>query len=56
LEDGRRHLGQLMEVKITRAGGFTLYGDPATKSVEKLGLTPADPLKNPALDWPDART
>jgi tRNA-2-methylthio-N6-dimethylallyladenosine synthase len=24
-----RHLGQLMEVKITRAGCFTLYGDPA---------------------------
>jgi tRNA-2-methylthio-N6-dimethylallyladenosine synthase len=56
LEGARRHLGQLMEVKITRAGGFTLYGDPATKSVEKLDLTPAGPLKNPALDWPDART
>jgi tRNA-2-methylthio-N6-dimethylallyladenosine synthase len=25
-----RHLGQLLEVKITRAGCFTLYGDPAT--------------------------
>ena len=24
-----RHRGQLMEVKITRAGSFTLYGDPA---------------------------
>ncbi len=24
-----RHLGQLMNVKITRAGSFTLYGDPA---------------------------
>lgn len=24
-----RHLGQVMDVKITRAGSFTLYGDPA---------------------------
>ena len=24
-----RHLGQLMDVKITRTGSFTLYGDPA---------------------------
>ena len=24
-----RHHGQLMDVKITRAGSFTLYGDPA---------------------------
>jgi tRNA-2-methylthio-N6-dimethylallyladenosine synthase len=24
-----RHRGQLMDVKITRAGSFTLYGDPA---------------------------
>jgi tRNA-2-methylthio-N6-dimethylallyladenosine synthase len=24
-----RHLGQLMDVRITRAGTFTLYGDPA---------------------------
>ena len=26
---GRDHRGQLMDVKITRAGSFTLYGDPA---------------------------
>ncbi len=26
---GREHRGQLMDVKITRAGSFTLYGDPA---------------------------
>ncbi len=28
-EGNGRHLGQLMDVKITRAGSFTLYGDPA---------------------------
>lgn len=28
-EGTQRHLGQLMDVKITRAGSFTLYGDPA---------------------------
>ena len=27
-EDSERHRGQLMDVKITRAGSFTLYGDP----------------------------
>jgi hypothetical protein len=35
LFDGnRRHLGQLMDVKITRAGLFTLYGDPAIVNLE----------------------
>jgi tRNA-2-methylthio-N6-dimethylallyladenosine synthase len=30
LFDGsNRHRGQLMDVKITRTGSFTLYGDPA---------------------------
>ena len=30
LFDGaERHRGQVMEVKITRTGSFTLYGDPA---------------------------
>jgi tRNA-2-methylthio-N6-dimethylallyladenosine synthase len=30
LFDGNaRHQGQLMDVKITRTGSFTLYGDPA---------------------------
>jgi tRNA-2-methylthio-N6-dimethylallyladenosine synthase len=24
-----RHMGQIMDVKVTRAGSFTLYGDPA---------------------------
>jgi len=28
-EGSQRHHGQLMDVKITRAGSFTLYGDPA---------------------------
>lgn len=28
-EGSERHRGQLMEVRITRAGSFTLYGDPA---------------------------
>jgi tRNA-2-methylthio-N6-dimethylallyladenosine synthase len=28
-EGAERHRGQLMDVKITRAGSFTLYGDPA---------------------------
>ncbi len=28
-EGSERHRGQLLEVKITRAGSFTLYGDPA---------------------------
>lgn len=29
-----RHRGQLMEVKITRAGSFTLYGDPAILNLD----------------------
>ncbi|HUB86630.1 MAG TPA: radical SAM protein, partial [Verrucomicrobiae bacterium] len=28
-EGSERHRGQLMDLKITRAGSFTLYGDPA---------------------------
>ena len=28
-EGSERHRGQLMDVKVTRAGSFTLYGDPA---------------------------
>jgi tRNA-2-methylthio-N6-dimethylallyladenosine synthase len=28
-EGDERHRGQLLDVKITRAGSFTLYGDPA---------------------------
>ena len=30
-EGSARHRGQLLDVKITRAGSFTLYGDPAIK-------------------------
>jgi tRNA-2-methylthio-N6-dimethylallyladenosine synthase len=29
-----RHLGQMMDLKITRAGSFTLYGDPAIVDLE----------------------
>ena len=29
-----RHIGQLMDVKITRAGSFTLYGDPAIVNLD----------------------
>ena len=28
-EGSKRHIGQVMEVQVTRAGSFTLYGDPA---------------------------
>ncbi|NDD40677.1 MAG: TRAM domain-containing protein, partial [Verrucomicrobia bacterium] len=28
-EGSERHIGQLMDVKITHAAPFTLYGDPA---------------------------
>jgi tRNA-2-methylthio-N6-dimethylallyladenosine synthase len=28
-DGGNRHRGQIMDLKITRAGSFTLYGDPA---------------------------
>jgi hypothetical protein len=28
-EGSARHLGQVMDVQITRTGLFTLYGDPA---------------------------
>lgn len=33
-EGGGRHIGQLMDLKITRAGSFTLYGDPAILNLE----------------------
>jgi tRNA-2-methylthio-N6-dimethylallyladenosine synthase len=28
-DGSERHRGQVMDVKVTRAGSFTLYGDPA---------------------------
>jgi tRNA-2-methylthio-N6-dimethylallyladenosine synthase len=28
-EGSERHRGELLDVRITRAGSFTLYGDPA---------------------------
>jgi tRNA-2-methylthio-N6-dimethylallyladenosine synthase len=29
-DGSERHRGQIMDVKVTRTGSFTLYGDPAT--------------------------
>jgi tRNA-2-methylthio-N6-dimethylallyladenosine synthase len=34
IEGSQRHVGQLMDVKITRAGSFTLYGDPAIVNLD----------------------
>jgi tRNA-2-methylthio-N6-dimethylallyladenosine synthase len=33
-EGASRHRGQLMDLKITRAGSFTLYGDPAVVGLD----------------------
>ena len=33
-EGSERHIGQLMDVKIQRAGSFTLYGDPAIVNLD----------------------
>ncbi|MBI2926686.1 MAG: tRNA (N6-isopentenyl adenosine(37)-C2)-methylthiotransferase MiaB [Verrucomicrobia bacterium] len=33
-EGAERHIGQLLDVRITRAGNFTLYGDPAIVNLE----------------------
>jgi len=33
-DGGSRHVGQLMDLKITRAGSFTLYGDPAIVNLD----------------------
>ena len=33
-DGSERHRGQLMDVDITRAGSFTLYGDPAIVGLE----------------------
>jgi tRNA-2-methylthio-N6-dimethylallyladenosine synthase len=35
IEGSARHLGQIMDVKITRAGSFALYGDPAILGLEQ---------------------
>ena len=34
IEGSERHRGQLMDVKINRAGSFTLYGDPAILNLD----------------------
>jgi tRNA-2-methylthio-N6-dimethylallyladenosine synthase len=36
-DGAERHRGQLIDVKITRAGSFTLYGDPAVIGLEDGG-------------------
>ena len=33
-DGGQRHYGRLLDVKITRAGSFTLYGDPAIVNMD----------------------
>jgi tRNA-2-methylthio-N6-dimethylallyladenosine synthase len=33
-DGAERHRGQLMDVKVTRAGSFTLYGDPAVVGLD----------------------
>jgi tRNA-2-methylthio-N6-dimethylallyladenosine synthase len=33
-EGSPRHVGQVMELRIVRAGSFTLYGDPAIVNLE----------------------
>jgi tRNA-2-methylthio-N6-dimethylallyladenosine synthase len=33
-DGSERHHGQLLDVNITRAGSFTLYGDPAVAGFE----------------------
>lgn len=35
-EGAVRHWGQLLDVKITRAGSFTLYGDPAVLNLDDV--------------------
>ena len=37
-DGSERHRGQVMDVRMTRAGSFTLYGDPAIVNLD------ADPL------------
>src|SRR5204862_3202297 len=32
-DGSERHRGQVLDVKVTRAGSFTLYGDPAILNV-----------------------
>ena len=41
-EGGERHLGELLDLRITRAGSFTLYGDPAWIGFDDA--PPAPPL------------
>jgi tRNA-2-methylthio-N6-dimethylallyladenosine synthase len=36
-EGSRRHLGEVLEMKVVRTGNFTLYGDPAILNLEEQG-------------------
>lgn len=36
-EGSERHRGQLLDVRIVRAGSYTLYGDPAIVGIEPVG-------------------
>jgi tRNA-2-methylthio-N6-dimethylallyladenosine synthase len=40
-EGGDRHVGELLDLRITRAGSFTLYGDPAVIGLEDAESVPA---------------
>jgi tRNA-2-methylthio-N6-dimethylallyladenosine synthase len=33
-DGSERHRGQVMDVRVTRAGSFTLYGDPAIVNLD----------------------
>ena len=36
-EGSRRHVGEVLEMKVVRTGNFTLYGDPAILNLEEQG-------------------
>ena len=43
-EGSERHRGQLLDVKVKRAGSFTLYADPAILNLEDAAATPTGSL------------
>jgi tRNA-2-methylthio-N6-dimethylallyladenosine synthase len=51
-EGADRHRGQIMEVRITRAGTFTLYGDPAVVGLEESPDAPWQPASPPPIASP----
>ena len=46
-EGGERHRDQVMDVRVTRSGGFTLYGDPAIVNLEPASHAAAPHLPAP---------